>query len=111
MNEKKKNPQLLPAGGGVEYEPIVIVSTKALKPSPTGGGLKVEMRVKYNGSGIPQNVLDKVFQPFFTTKPTGEGKGLGLSLSYEIITKEHNGTINAKTKEGEFAEFVITLPL
>ena len=55
-------------------------------------------------------VLDKIYQPFFTTKPTGEGTGLGLSLSYDIITKEHNGTIRAETKEGEFAEFIIQLP-
>ena len=54
--------------------------------------------------------MDKIFQPFFTTKPTGQGTGLGLSLSYDIITKEHGGTIRAETKEGEGAEFIIQLP-
>jgi signal transduction histidine kinase len=67
--------------------------------------------VRDNGNGIPQKVLDKIFQPFFTTKPTGEGTGLGLSLSYDIITKQHNGTINAETKDGEWAEFIIKIPL
>jgi len=60
--------------------------------------------------GIPQKVLDKIYQPFFTTKPTGQGTGLGLSLSYDIITKEHGGTIRAETMDGEFAEFIIQLP-
>jgi signal transduction histidine kinase len=85
------------------YEPIISVSTKRISD-------KVEIRVRDNGIGIPQKVLDKIYQPFFTTKPTGEGTGLGLSLSYDIITKEHNGTIKANTKEGEFAEFIIQLP-
>lgn len=90
---------------GVEnYQPVVSVSTRKT-------GDTVEIRVKDNGMGIPQNVLDKIFNPFFTTKPTGEGTGLGLSLSYEIVTKAHNGTIRAETKEGEFAEFIIQLPL
>ena len=71
---------------------------------------KVEIRVKDNGNGIPQKVLDKIFQPFFTTKPTGQGTGLGLSLSYDII-KAHGGEIKVETKEGEFAEFVIQLPI
>ena len=71
----------------------------------------LEIRVKDNGNGIPQKVLDKIFQPFFTTKPSGQGTGLGLSLAYGIITKEHGGTIKVTTKEGEFAEFIIMLPL
>ncbi len=59
--------------------------------------------------GIPQKVLDKIYQPFFTTKPTGQGTGLGLSISYDII-KAHGGELKAETKEGEFAEFIIELP-
>ncbi len=58
-----------------------------------------------------QNIIDKIFQPFFTTKPTGEGTGLGLSLAYDIITKEHNGTIKVESKEGEGSEFIIILPV
>ena len=65
--------------------------------------------MKDNGNGISQKILDKIFQPFFTTKPTGQGTGLGLSLSYDII-KAQNGEINVETKEGEFAEFSILLP-
>jgi signal transduction histidine kinase len=60
-------------------------------------------------SGVPQKIADKIFQPFFTTKPTGEGTGLGLSLAYDIITKEHNGTIKAESREGEGSEFTITI--
>jgi len=84
------------------YEPTVSVSTKRLQD-------KVEIKVKDNGTGVPQKVLDKIFQPFFTTKPTGQGTGLGLSLSYDII-KAHGGEIKVETKEGEGAEFVIQLP-
>ncbi|MBA2761494.1 MAG: sensor histidine kinase [Segetibacter sp.] len=68
------------------------------------------MVVRDNGSGIPQKVLDKIFQPFFTTKPTGQGTGLGLSLSYDII-KAHGGELKVQTKEGEHAEFIIDLPI
>ena len=64
--------------------------------------IKLRLRVKDNGNGIPQKVVDKIFQPFFTTKPTGQGTGLGLSLSYDII-KAHGGEIKVETKEGEFA--------
>jgi signal transduction histidine kinase len=70
-----------------------------------------EIRVKDNGNGIPQRVMDKIFQPFFTTKPTGQGTGLGLSLSYDIVTKGHGGELKVETKEGEYAEFIIQLPL
>ena len=63
-----------------------------------------------NGSGIPDSVLQKIFQPFFTTKPTGEGTGLGLSLSYDIITKGHGGEMTVTSREGEGTEFVIRLP-
>jgi len=66
--------------------------------------------VRDNGTGVPQKIIDKIFQPFFTTKPTGKGTGLGLSLSYDIVTKGHGGVLRVETKEGEFAEFVIELP-
>ncbi|MEP6711530.1 MAG: ATP-binding protein [Ferruginibacter sp.] len=89
------------ASSAPDYQPTVSVSTKKLKD-------KVEIRVKDNGNGIPQNIVDKVFQPFFTTKPTGQGTGLGLSLSYDII-KAHGGEINVESKEGEGTEFTITL--
>jgi signal transduction histidine kinase len=68
----------------------------------------VEIKVRDNGNGIPQHIIDKIFQPFFTTKPTGQGTGLGLSLSYDII-KAHGGELNVETKEGEYAEFTIRL--
>ncbi len=70
----------------------------------------VEIRVRDNGIGIPQKLLDKIYQPFFSTKPTGEGTGLGLSLSYEII-KAHGGELKVETKEGEYAAFIIELPV
>ena len=96
VDEKKKQ-----IGEG--YEPTVSVSTKKI-------GDKVEIKVSDNGNGIPQKVLDKIFQPFFTTKPTGQGTGLGLSLSYDIV-KAHGGELKVETKEGEGAEFVIQLPI
>ncbi len=89
------------------YEPVVAVSTKTVKP-PSGGLGVVEIKVKDNGNGIPQKVLDKIFQPFFTTKPTGQGTGLGLSLSYDIV-KAHGGEIKVETKEGEGTTFTIVL--
>ena len=85
------------------YEPIVEVITKK-------DGNKVLISVKDNGNGIPQKVLDKIFQPFFTTKPTGQGPGLGLSLSYDII-KAHGGELKVETKEGVGSEFIIILPV
>jgi signal transduction histidine kinase/ligand-binding sensor domain-containing protein len=88
---------------GQSYEPTVSVSTKKLDS-------KIEIHVKDNGVGIPQKVVDKIFQPFFTTKPTGQGTGLGLSLSYDII-KAHGGEIKVKTREDEGAEFIIQLPI
>ena len=84
------------------YEPTVSVSTKKEKD-------KVEIKVKDNGSGIPQKVLDKIFQPFFTTKPTGQGTGLGLSLSYDIV-KAHGGELKVNTTEGQGSIFIIQLP-
>jgi signal transduction histidine kinase len=88
---------------GEAYKPTVSVSTKRM----TG---KLEVVVRDNGNGIPKKVLDKIFQPFFTTKPTGQGTGLGLSLSYDII-KAHGGEIKVNTMEGEFTEFVIQMPV
>jgi signal transduction histidine kinase len=73
-------------------------------------GDKVFISVKDNGNGIPPKVLDKIFQPFFTTKPTGQGTGLGLSLSYDIV-KAHGGELKVETKEGEGSEFIIQLPV
>jgi C4-dicarboxylate-specific signal transduction histidine kinase len=105
VSEKKKHqPE--------NYEPTVFVSTKRL-------GGNVEICVKDNGSGIPRNIIDKIFKPFFTTKPTGEGTGLGLSLSYDII-KAHGGTLKVETVSAELekdgkddggTEFIITLPV
>ncbi|MBC7749947.1 MAG: GHKL domain-containing protein, partial [Methylotenera sp.] len=85
------------------YEPTVSVSTKKLAD-------KVLISVKDNGNGIPSKVLDKIFQPFFTTKPTGQGTGLGLSLSYDIV-KAHGGELKVETKEGEGSIFIIQLPV
>jgi signal transduction histidine kinase len=91
---------------GNTYEPIVTVSTRTVKPP--SGGLGAEIRVADNGNGIPEKVLDKIFQPFFTTKPTGEGTGLGLSLSYDIV-KAHGGELKVETKEGVGTTFIINL--
>ncbi|MBL8006881.1 MAG: nuclear transport factor 2 family protein [Ignavibacteria bacterium] len=85
------------------YEPSVTVSTKK-------SGENVLIAIKDNGKGIPQKVMDKIFQPFFTTKPTGQGTGLGLSMSYDII-KAHGGELKVETKEGEGSEFVILIPV
>ena len=71
---------------------------------------RVEISVADNGNGVPKKVLDKIFQPFFTTKPTGLGTGLGLSLSYDIIARGHGGELKVETKEGEGAQFIIILP-
>ena len=94
VTEKKKQ-----LGDG--YEPTVSISTKKING-------KVEIKVADNGNGIPQKMLDKIFQPFFTTKPTGQGTGLGLSLSYDIV-KAHGGGLKVETKEGEGSEFIVAL--
>jgi signal transduction histidine kinase len=88
------------------YEPVVSVMTFKI---PLSGGGGVGIHVKDNGTGIPQKALDKIFQPFFTTKPTGQGTGLGLSLSYDIV-KAHGGELKVETKEGEGSTFIIQLP-
>ncbi len=85
-----------------EFEPLVTVSTRQLEG-------KAEVRVSDNGTGIPQKVLDKIFQPFFTTKPTGQGTGLGLSLAYDII-KAHGGELKVETYEGKGTDFIILIP-
>ncbi|HVX25531.1 MAG TPA: ATP-binding protein, partial [Parafilimonas sp.] len=97
VNEKQK----LTANG---YQPTISVQTKRIND-------KVEIVVRDNGNGIPQSIIDKIFQPFFTTKPTGQGTGLGLSLSYDIITKEHNGIIKVNSNETDGSEFIIQLPV
>jgi len=91
-----------------DYEPSVTIITRSIQPPLGGRGIQI--RVSDNGSGIPQKILDKIFQPFFTTKPTGQGTGLGLSLAYDII-KAHGGEIKVETKEGEGSEFMIRLPI
>jgi two-component system, NtrC family, sensor kinase len=106
VTEKKKQ-------GIKDYEPTVLVSTKKVNN-------KVEIKVTDNGNGIPSKVIDKIFQPFFTTKPTGQGTGLGLSMSYDIVTKAHGGELKVETKEarpddpvgrGEGTAFSILLPV
>jgi two-component system, NtrC family, sensor kinase len=106
VTEKKKQ-------GIKDYEPTVLVSTKKINN-------KVEIKVTDNGNGIPSKVIDKIFQPFFTTKPTGQGTGLGLSMSYDIVTKAHGGELKVETKEarpddtvgrGEGTAFSILLPV
>jgi signal transduction histidine kinase len=89
--------------GNSTYQPRVFVSTKQADRN-------VVITVKDNGNGIPQVIVDKIFQPFFTTKPTGQGTGLGLSLSYDIITKGHGGELKVETKENESTAFIIQLP-
>ncbi|MBL0135993.1 MAG: GHKL domain-containing protein [Chitinophagaceae bacterium] len=95
VNEKKKS-------GDSKYEPIVSVRTIKDRNN-------ILISVSDNGNGIPQRVLDKIFQPFFTTKPTGQGTGLGLSLAYDIV-KAHGGELKVNTKEGEGSEFIIQIP-
>jgi two-component system, NtrC family, sensor kinase len=85
------------------YEPLVSISTKKING-------QIEIKVTDNGNGIPQKIVDKIFQPFFTTKPTGQGTGLGLSLSYDIV-KAHGGELKVETKEREGSEFTIKLPI
>ncbi|MGE5148350.1 MAG: sensor histidine kinase, partial [Candidatus Eiseniibacteriota bacterium] len=91
------------ATNGGDYEPTLSAATRSL-------GDRVEIRIRDNGTGIPPEVRDKIFNPFFTTKPAGEGTGLGLSLSHDIIVKQHAGTIELDTRPGEFTEFRIVLP-
>ena len=85
------------------FEPTLAAATKNL-------GDSVEIRIRDNGTGIPPEVREKLFSPFFTTKPAGEGTGLGLSISHDIIVKQHGGSIEVDTQPGEFTEFRIVLP-
>jgi signal transduction histidine kinase len=97
VNQKQK-------AAGADYKPEVSVTTLTENGS-------IIIKVKDNGNGIPDAIKDKIMQPFFTTKPTGEGTGLGLSLSYDIVVKGHGGGIAVDTEEGEFTEFTINIPL
>ncbi len=90
-------------GSGAGYEPVVIAATR-------DRGDSIEIRIRDNGTGIPEDVKAKMFNPFFTTKPAGEGTGLGLSMSHDIIVKQHGGTIDVTTEPGAFTEFTILLP-
>jgi signal transduction histidine kinase len=96
VNERKMN-------GENGYAPEVLVATKRSKD-------RIQISVKDNGGGIPRRILDKIFQPFFTTKPTGQGTGLGLSLSYDIV-RVHNGELKVETQEGQGTEFIVELPM
>jgi signal transduction histidine kinase len=89
--------------GEAGFDPVLSATTKNL-------GDTVEIRIRDNGTGIPPEVKDKMFNPFFTTKPAGEGTGLGLSMSHDIIVKQHGGTIDIETEPGRFTEFTIVLP-
>ncbi len=113
------------AKAGSDYKPEVVISTKYLplpessdRPSKGGtplpggaGGGSIAITVTDNGPGIPDGIKDKIFQPFFTTKPTGEGTGLGLSMSYDIVTKGHRGQLNMKSEKGKGTEFIVRLPV
>jgi two-component system NtrC family sensor kinase len=89
--------------GGAGYEPVVTATTK-------GRSDHVEICIRDNGTGIPAEVREKMFNPFFTTKPAGEGTGLGLSMSHDIVVKQHGGRIDVDTLPGEFTAFTIVLP-
>ena len=86
-----------------DYKPTVIVSTTKVRDN-------IKISIKDNGPGIPDDIKDKIFQPFFTTKSTGEGTGLGLSLSYDIVTKGHGGSIDVDSKPEQYTIFTIILP-
>ena len=89
--------------GDGAFEPVLSAATRNL-------GKTVEIRIRDNGTGIPPDVKEKMFNPFFTTKPTGEGTGLGLSMTHDIIVKQHGGRIDVETELGVFTELIITLP-
>jgi len=107
VHEKKKKIKLNGTDDALQteslYKPCVIVSTRK-------SGNKISIEVSDNGTGIPASIVNKIFQPFFTTKPTGEGTGLGLSMSYDIITKSHGGEFLVKSKEGLGTDIEILLP-
>ena len=91
------------AQAGDGFEPVLVAATRSL-------GDRVEIRIRDNGTGIPPDVKEKIFNPFFTTKPAGEGTGLGLSLSHDIVVKQHGGSIEVDTRPGEFTEIRVILP-
>jgi signal transduction histidine kinase len=91
------------AENGTGFDPVVSAATKDC-------GDHVEIRIRDNGTGITPEVKEKMFNPFFTTKPAGEGTGLGLSMSYDIVVKQHGGTIDVVTETGQFTEFRVVLP-
>ena len=99
MQQKQKT-------AGNDYKPAIEISTFFLPLQGVGG-----LKVKDNGTGIPDAIKEKIMQPFFTTKPTGEGTGLGLSMRYDIVVKGHSGSIAVDTREGEGSEFIITIPI
>ena len=90
--------------GGGNYHPEVKMTTRET-------GTSIFISIRDNGSGIPEHIKDKIFEPFFTTKPTGEGTGLGLSLSYDIITKDHLGKMTVESEVNKFTEFIIEIPI
>ena len=100
-----------PDSHGHPYRPVVGLTIRKIAPPPQQAGIRVEIQVRDNGVGIPEAIRQKIFQPFFTTKPTGEGTGLGLSLSYDIVTKGHGGTLTVVSTEGEGSLFTLTIPL
>ncbi|TAE51339.1 MAG: hypothetical protein EAZ89_10285 [Bacteroidetes bacterium] len=97
--------------GIIGYQPKVTIQTRWLSHAEAPDKGQIEIRVKDNGSGIPEAIREKIFQPFFTTKPTGQGTGLGLSLAYDIVTKGHGGKLELESEEGVGTTFVIQLPV
>ena len=104
VNEKKKQMEKELKNGVQSYTPTVLIGTKKLDSN-------IEIKISDNGNGIPKEAVDKIFQPFFTTKPSGKGTGLGLSLSYEIVTKAHGGKLSVENNPGEGVTFNISLPI
>ena len=103
VNQRNSTVETLHATS-LQYQPTVTITTRKLENA-------IEISVKDNGNGIPENIKDKIFQPFFTTKPTGQGTGLGLSLAYDIVTKGHGGTIEVDSLKGEGTAFILKLPI
>jgi signal transduction histidine kinase len=96
--------------GEESYEPTVTITTLSANTLTSQHANTLTITISDNGLGIPNHIKDKIFQPFFTTKPTGQGTGLGLSLAYDIVTKGHGGELKVETKEGEGSTFIILLP-